>query len=60
MVEAFDEQGQEFGDERLVHLAAANRQLDANSLHHLLTSAVLEHCDGRPQDDATLVVVAVE
>lgn len=60
MVEAFDEEGEEFGDERLVSLAAANRALDANSLHHQLTSALLEHCDGRPQDDATLVVIALE
>jgi phosphoserine phosphatase RsbU/P len=60
MVEAFDDEGQEFGDERLVQIAAANRQSDADSLHRLLTSAVLEHCEGRPQDDATLVVVAVE
>jgi sigma-B regulation protein RsbU (phosphoserine phosphatase) len=60
MVEAFDEEGEEFGDERLVCLAAANRALDAISLHRQLTSALLEHCDGRPQDDATLVVIAVE
>jgi sigma-B regulation protein RsbU (phosphoserine phosphatase) len=60
MVEAFDDEGQEFGDERLVSLAASNRTLDAESLHRQLTSAVLEHCDGRPQDDATLVAVAVE
>jgi phosphoserine phosphatase RsbU/P len=60
IVEAFDEEGQEFGDDRLVALAAANRQLDADSLHRLLASAVLDHCGGRPQDDATLVVIAVE
>ncbi|HEV2115280.1 MAG TPA: SpoIIE family protein phosphatase [Terriglobales bacterium] len=60
MVEAFDEEGIEFGDERLMQLAADNRKLDAADLHRLLISAVLEHCSGRPQDDATLVVVAVK
>jgi sigma-B regulation protein RsbU (phosphoserine phosphatase) len=60
MVEAFDEEGREFGDERLVQLAVENRGLNASELHRLVTSAVLGHCDGHPQDDATLVVVAVE
>ena len=60
MVEAFDQEGAEFGDERLLQLAINSRQSSAPSLHQLLTSAVLEHADGRLQDDATLVVVAVE
>ncbi len=60
MVEAFNEQSEEFGDERLLRLAAENRERDAGVLHCLLTSAVLEHSGGHPQDDATLVVVAVE
>ncbi|HLK33866.1 MAG TPA: SpoIIE family protein phosphatase [Terriglobales bacterium] len=58
MTEAFDEEGAEFGDERLVRLATAHRQQDAASLHRKLTAAVLTHCDGRPQDDATLLVLA--
>lgn len=60
MVEAFDEQGQEFGDQRLVALAAENRAGNAERLHRRLSSAMLQHCDQRPQDDATLVVLAVE
>ncbi|HKU22109.1 MAG TPA: SpoIIE family protein phosphatase [Terriglobales bacterium] len=60
MVEAFDQEGAEFGDERLLQLAVNNRQSSAPSLHQLLTSAVLEHADGHLQDDATLVVVTVE
>lgn len=60
MVEAFDEQGQEFGDERLVALAAENRAGNAERLHRRLSTAMLQHCDQRPQDDATLVVLAVE
>ena len=59
MVEAFDQAGTEFGDERLVQLATENRERDAGDLHRLLTSAVMQHAGGRPQDDATLVVVAV-
>jgi sigma-B regulation protein RsbU (phosphoserine phosphatase) len=60
ITEAFDEQGQEFGDERLAQLAAENRACDASSLHCVLTTAVLQHCRERLHDDATLVVVAVE
>ena len=60
MVEAFDEQGEEFGDERLVMLTAENRALDAERLHRRLGRAMLQHCGQRPQDDATLVVLAVE
>ena len=60
MVEAFDETGTEFGDERLVELAVAYRHRDATSLHRLLTSAVMAHCGSRPQDDATLLVLEVE
>jgi len=60
MVEAFDREGAEFGDERLLQLAINNRQSSAPSLHQLLTSAVLEHAHGGLQDDATLVVVTVQ
>ena len=60
MVEAFDQKGEEFGDGALMQLAIANRQLDSGRLHRLLTSAVLEHCDNHPQDDATLIVIAVD
>lgn len=58
--EAFNEEGEEFGDETLAKLTAENRTCDAESLHRVLTSAVLEHCGERLQDDATLVVVAVK
>ena len=60
ITEAFDGEGEEFGDERLVRLAVKHRADDATGLHRVLTSAMLEHCGQHPQDDATLVVVAVE
>src|SRR6185437_8595070 len=58
--EAFNEEGQEFGDETLMELTAENRTCDAETLHRVLTSAVQEHCGERLQDDATLVVMAVK
>src|SRR5690348_16966359 len=36
MVEAFDDEGQEFGDDRLVSLAGSNRALDPDRLHSRL------------------------
>lgn len=60
MIEAFDRAGEEFGEERLVRLAMDNREQDAAALHRLLTSATLEHCDRRLQDDSTLVAIAVK
>jgi sigma-B regulation protein RsbU (phosphoserine phosphatase) len=60
MVEAFDDEGRDFGDEALVRLAAEQRGCSASRLHRLLSSAVLDHCGGQLQDDATLAVVAVE
>jgi len=58
--EAFNEEGEEFGDETLMKLTAENRTCDAETLHRVLTSAVQEHCGERLQDDATLVVMAVK
>ena len=51
---------EEFGDERLVGLAVANRTCSAPALQSRLASAVAEFSDGRFQDDATLIVMAAE
>ena len=51
---------EEFGDERLVDLAVANRGCSAPALQARLATAVDEFSDGRFQDDATLIVLAAE
>jgi phosphoserine phosphatase RsbU/P len=51
---------EEFGDERLVDLAVANRGCSAPALQARLANAVDAFSDGRFQDDATLIVLAAE
>jgi sigma-B regulation protein RsbU (phosphoserine phosphatase) len=52
--------GEEFGEERLVALLAAHRALDADELQRKIMGAVTEFSGGDFQDDATLIVMAVE
>ena len=51
---------EEFGDDRLVELAVANRACSAPALQARLANAVDAFSDGRFQDDATLIVMAAE
>ena len=51
---------EEFGEERLVDLAVANRACSAPALQARLANAVDAFSDGRFQDDATLIVLAAE
>ena len=51
---------EEFGDERLIGLAVANRACSAPALQARLANAVAEFTDGRFHDDATLIVMAAE
>jgi phosphoserine phosphatase RsbU/P len=58
-----DENGPEFmdfGEERLIALATEHRACSAPALHARLTSAVAAFAGGEFQDDATLIVLAVE
>jgi phosphoserine phosphatase RsbU/P len=50
----------EFGEQRLIDLAVANRTCSAPALQARLTGAVAAFTEGRFQDDATLIVMAVE
>jgi sigma-B regulation protein RsbU (phosphoserine phosphatase) len=58
--EACNADEQDFGDERMAEIAKQYRELDAAALHEIITQTVTQHCDGRFQDDATLVVVAAK
>lgn len=51
---------EEFGEERLIQAAITNRACSAPALEARLTEAVATFTGGLLQDDATLIVVAVE
>jgi serine/threonine protein phosphatase PrpC len=59
IVEARDRHGGFFGEDRLVELTehAAASELSAPETLRRLATAVLEHQEGRLQDDATLLLV---
>jgi len=51
---------EEFGEERLMELLRANRALDAEAMQKRVMAAIAEFSGGNFQDDATLIVAAVE
>ena len=51
---------EEFGEERLMDLLRANRALDAEAMQKRVMAAIAELSGGNFQDDATLIVTAVE
>jgi phosphoserine phosphatase RsbU/P len=58
ILSAEDARGQEFGYQRLIALAKSGH--DAEQLSRDVLDAVSEFCNGKMQDDASLVVVAAE
>jgi phosphoserine phosphatase RsbU/P len=50
----------EFGEARLLELVVSHRQDDAQELQSVILRRVAEHCHGHWNDDATLIVIAVE
>lgn len=58
--EAMNEDGDQFGEERLVQLLRDHRDLAADELKELILRTVSEFCENRFEDDAALMVVAVE
>lgn len=59
ITEAADPHGQEFGEERLVNLLVGERGSGAEALKQRILGEIAGFCDGRFQDDATLVALAV-
>ena len=59
ILEAENRAHQEFGDDRLAQLARQSRHLSADDMQRALLGMVSDHCEGAFQDDATLVVIAV-
>ena len=51
---------EEFGEERLMELLRTHRALDAEAMQKRVMAAIAEFSGGNFQDDATLIVTAVE
>jgi sigma-B regulation protein RsbU (phosphoserine phosphatase) len=60
ITEARNAEGEEFGEERLIAFAAEHRACSAPALQARLVDAVATFTSGRFQDDATLIVLAVD
>jgi sigma-B regulation protein RsbU (phosphoserine phosphatase) len=60
ITEANSPDGEEFGDAQLVSTIRAHRREPADRLADVLTAAVGRWTGGAPQDDATLIVMAVD
>ncbi len=60
VTEAMARDDEEFGEERLIGLLEANRNLGAGELQRKILETVSDFCHTDFQDDATLIVVAVE
>jgi phosphoserine phosphatase RsbU/P len=57
--ECADAGGEEYGAERLAETARAHRGRSAEEIRLALQDDILQHCDGKAQDDVTLVVLKV-
>jgi len=60
ITEAISPSDEEFGDAQLVSLIRAHRREPADRLADIVTGAVATWTGGAPQDDATLIVMAVD
>src|SRR5579863_3214640 len=60
VTEAANSREEEFGEERLIQLSSALRDRSAHELKNRVMQTVSSFTGGRAQDDATLVVAAVE
>jgi serine phosphatase RsbU (regulator of sigma subunit) len=60
ITEARNSAEEDFGEPRLAELIAANRTLDAAALQNVILDAIRDFSEGDLEDDATMVVVAVE
>ena len=60
VTEAINARDEEFGEERLIRLVVDSRELPAQALQAKILNAVAEFTGGDFQDDATLLVIAVD
>lgn len=59
IIEACDASGEDFGEDRLRELIIANRQQSAEELKRTILDEVMRSCGSQLQDDATLIVIAM-
>lgn len=59
ITECLSEDGDEFGEERLIDLITRNVHLPAAELRDTIFKSAREHCNHALSDDATLIVLAV-
>ena len=59
VTEAVNAKGEEYGEQRLLHLLIENRHLGATALQETVVDSVKCFSDGRLKDDSTVVVAAV-
>jgi sigma-B regulation protein RsbU (phosphoserine phosphatase) len=59
ITEASGSHGQEFGEDNLAALAKANCESSASELNNRVLAQATDFCKGQFQDDATLLVIAV-
>ena len=60
VVEAMNSRGEEYGDDRLIDVVAASRELSAAGMVDAIVRSVEEHRDGSsPNDDTTVVAVRI-
>ena len=59
MTEAVNAKGEEYGEQRLLHLLIESRHLGATALQESVVDSVKRFSDGRLKDDSTVVVAAI-
>jgi serine phosphatase RsbU (regulator of sigma subunit) len=59
ITETRNPQGEEFGTARLLECACKGRSLPAEELKQEILRAALHHGEGRFEDDATVIVMAI-
>jgi len=60
ITEIANAENEEYGEERLMEVLRTNRALDAEAMQKRVMAAIAEFSGGNFQDDATLIVTAVE
>ena len=59
ITEASGPDGREFGEDKIAALAKANHTSSATELNSCVLARATDSCGGQFQDDATLLVIAV-
>jgi sigma-B regulation protein RsbU (phosphoserine phosphatase) len=58
--EAWDPNGEEFGEQRLIEMMLNNLETDPEELQSAIMASVTQFCAAPPQDDATLIAIGID